>query len=133
MIKITNTTPHSQSDSIIIYDFICIHGEQQSETHTIGLPADIDPLPFLENKYDTSPEDYNIEQEVWANNNQDALHQQALNDESLNYLNDTDWYVTRKLETGVEIPQEIMAKRAQSRLNIQDVIYTDINANPKPI
>jgi hypothetical protein len=31
------------------------------------------------------------------------------------YLNDTDWYVTRQAETGVEIPQEVLDKRAECR------------------
>ena len=33
------------------------------------------------------------------------------------YLIDTDWYVARKVETGVEIPEEILAKRTQARLD----------------
>ena len=36
--------------------------------------------------------------------------------EALSYLVSTDWYVTRKLETGVEIPIEIFIKRAEARL-----------------
>ena len=35
--------------------------------------------------------------------------------EAQKYLNDTDWYVTRLTETGVEIPQEVLAKRAECR------------------
>jgi hypothetical protein len=34
------------------------------------------------------------------------------------YLSSTDWYVTRKLETGVEIPVEITAKRQAARESI---------------
>ena len=36
--------------------------------------------------------------------------------EALVYLNNTDWYVTRKMETGVEIPEEVTIKRAEARL-----------------
>lgn len=32
------------------------------------------------------------------------------------YLADTDWYVTRKMETGVEIPLDVLTKRAEARL-----------------
>ena len=32
------------------------------------------------------------------------------------YLRDTDWYITRKMETGVEIPLEVLTKRAEARL-----------------
>ena len=31
------------------------------------------------------------------------------------YLTNTDWYVTRFAETGIEIPAEIIAKRAEAR------------------
>lgn len=35
--------------------------------------------------------------------------------EARQYLNDTDWYVTRKMETGVEIPEDVTIKRAEAR------------------
>jgi hypothetical protein len=31
------------------------------------------------------------------------------------YLSSTDWYVTRKIETGKEIPEEVSIKRAEAR------------------
>lgn len=31
------------------------------------------------------------------------------------YLAETDWYVTRKAETGAAIPSDILTKRAQAR------------------
>lgn len=37
---------------------------------------------------------------------------------SRKYLADTDWYVIRRTETGVEIPQEILDARAAARLSI---------------
>lgn len=33
------------------------------------------------------------------------------------YLKDTDWYVTRKAETGKAVPEDILTKRAQARLD----------------
>ena len=33
------------------------------------------------------------------------------------YLAETDWYVTRNAETGKTVPGEILAKRAQARLD----------------
>ena len=33
------------------------------------------------------------------------------------YLKDTDWYATRKAETGTAIPEDILTKRAQARLD----------------
>jgi hypothetical protein len=40
------------------------------------------------------------------------------NMESLMYLADTDWYVVREFETGVEVPTEVLTKRAAARLAI---------------
>lgn len=42
-----------------------------------------------------------------------AAHTKA---EALAYLANTDWYVTRKAETGVEIPEEVSRLRAEARL-----------------
>lgn len=36
--------------------------------------------------------------------------------EALKYLSDTDWYIIRKNETGVEIPAEVTTNRAAARL-----------------
>jgi hypothetical protein len=36
------------------------------------------------------------------------------------YLAETDWYVTRKAETGTAIPDDILTKRAQARLDASD-------------
>lgn len=44
-----------------------------------------------------------------------ALHKKS---EALTYLASTDWYVVRKAETGKEIPQEIVEKRAEARLQL---------------
>ena len=42
-----------------------------------------------------------------------AAHTKA---EALAYLASTDWYVTRKAETGVDIPEEVSKLRAEARL-----------------
>jgi len=36
------------------------------------------------------------------------------------YLAQTDWYVTRKAETGTAIPDDVLTKRAQARLDASD-------------
>lgn len=36
----------------------------------------------------------------------------------LKFLNDTDWYVSRFTETGVEIPEDVKEKRAEARKEI---------------
>ena len=33
------------------------------------------------------------------------------------YLRDTDWYVSRKAEAGIEIPADILSARQQARLD----------------
>ena len=33
------------------------------------------------------------------------------------YLSETDWYVTRQAETGTPIPEEVLTKRAQARID----------------
>ena len=38
--------------------------------------------------------------------------------EALAYLRSTDWYVTRKSETGKEIPEDVVAKRNAARLSL---------------
>jgi len=43
-----------------------------------------------------------------------------LNMESLQYLASTDWYLTRKFETGVAVPQEVLIKRQEAREAIQN-------------
>ena len=45
----------------------------------------------------------------------DTLMMRSL--EAKKYLVETDWYVSRKAETGVEIPSDILTKRAQARID----------------
>lgn len=40
--------------------------------------------------------------------------------DALKYLADTDWYATRKAETGTEIPDDVLALRAQARVDASD-------------
>ena len=37
--------------------------------------------------------------------------------DSMQYLKDTDWYTARKAETGKEIPEDVLALRAQARID----------------
>jgi hypothetical protein len=36
------------------------------------------------------------------------------------YLAETDWYVIRKAETGVDVPQEVSEKRQSARLSVTE-------------
>lgn len=42
-------------------------------------------------------------------------------------LSETDWYVTRKFETGVDIPQDIIDQRAEARAKSEE-LESEINA-----
>lgn len=44
--------------------------------------------------------------------------QEKTNAKARRYLATTDWYVIRKMETGVEIPEDISAARVAARLSI---------------
>ena len=47
----------------------------------------------------------------------EAAHteQERINREARSYLSETDWYVLRFQETGVEIPEDVLTKRAEAR------------------
>lgn len=45
--------------------------------------------------------------------------QHLINKEAEKYLADTDWFITRKLETGEEIPEEVSRGRAEARSRIE--------------
>lgn len=57
------------------------------------------------------------EEEI-ANSKNWSLSPEVVNETSLNYLESTDWYVTRFIETGVAIPSDIVKLRAQARKSI---------------
>jgi len=44
--------------------------------------------------------------------------QEVVNREAEAYLRETDWYVTRKQETGIDIPVDIVDRRAEARSRI---------------
>jgi len=44
--------------------------------------------------------------------------QEIINNDSYNYLDDTDWYVTRFAETGVAVPGDVATARANARAAI---------------
>ena len=48
----------------------------------------------------------------------EQLERAKINEESLQYLKDTDWYVTRFMENGTPIPEDVSSKRNTARSNI---------------
>ena len=58
----------------------------------------------------------------------DALSaQERINDQALEYLHDTDWYVIRFIETNKAIPPEITTQRQQAR---EAIVDTDSSGDP---
>jgi hypothetical protein len=47
--------------------------------------------------------------------------QQKINEESLSYLKNTDWYVVRVSETNVKVPDKILKARAGARVAIKEI------------
>jgi len=50
-----------------------------------------------------------------------ASQLKQINDEARRYLSETDWYVIRQQETGVEIPVDILTERQAARNRIVDI------------
>ena len=48
----------------------------------------------------------------------DFKEQDQINAESLQFLSETDWYVTRFVETGIDIPQDIKDQRQEARSKV---------------
>lgn len=48
----------------------------------------------------------------------DKLVLKARSAEAQKYLDSTDWYIVRFMDSGVEVPQEVKDKRAEARLNV---------------
>lgn len=49
----------------------------------------------------------------------EATEQDRINQESLAYLASTDWIVIRSVDEGIPVPEDIKAKRQESRLKIK--------------
>lgn len=64
---------------------------------------------------DSIPSEVVINDEIIA-----SMERNALRKDAKKYLAETDWYVTRKAETGKAIPDDILTKRAQARLDASE-------------
>ena len=49
-----------------------------------------------------------------------ALRQEEVNREARGYLSETDWYIVRNMETGAEVPKEILVKQAEARAAVRE-------------
>jgi hypothetical protein len=73
-----------------------------------------DPAFEYELSEELGPEDW-ADVKPCPQSEKDAHNQSVTNTESLAYLTSTDWYVTRKIETGKDIPDDVIAKRKEAR------------------
>lgn len=84
------------------------------------IPDPVAPEDYTEETY------YRTEQDeapyvIYTKKSEEQLQQirqNKINQAALDYLNSTDWYVTRFTETAVAIPEEIKAKRQAARDSI---------------
>lgn len=51
---------------------------------------------------------------------QEDLDKEYASTNAIQYLQSTDWYVVRKAETGVPVPDNVIIKRAEARQTIKD-------------
>ena len=114
----------------LIYDFSRSHVRKGDQ----ALEANIKPVFSFEYDglaYDSvSTSQYQFENELYDLTDDQITEIEAfiatvepdpteqLNTESRQYLAETDWYVTRKVETDVGIPTDILLARAEARLAI---------------
>lgn len=60
------------------------------------------------------PAEYEVEQiDITA-----QIKQEKTNQEALDYLASTDWYIVRLSETGVSVPVDVLLKRAEARTKV---------------
>jgi hypothetical protein len=60
--------------------------------------------------------------EVLTDEEQAAIDQEEINNASKALLHSTDWYVIRRSDTGVPIPEDIDTARAAARLSIVEEV-----------
>ena len=54
----------------------------------------------------------------WSEDVDPAIAQEEDNNLNRAYLSETDWYVTRKAETGKAVPEDVLTKREAARAAI---------------
>jgi len=56
-----------------------------------------------------------------ANGNKSMIYEDELNIEQFNELQPTDWYFVRKVELGIDVPDEIILERLAIRKKYDDL------------
>ncbi len=86
----------------------CIANDSWGKKEIIELDADGNPTGVV------IPAEYTIE----IIDITQQIEQEKINAESLKYLEDTDWYIIREIDSGIPCPAEIKAARAIARAAI---------------
>lgn len=61
----------------------------------------------------------NTVEEAYTADELRLLSEKEMSDDAVQYLSSTDWYITRQLETGIPVPEEITTLRAEARLKVK--------------
>ena len=85
----------------------------------------MEPVPFTASPDDSAPHGVELYNRAMAGEFgsiapyvEPPVTQAQKQAEARAYLNSTDWYVTRKLETGAEIPADVAKARQQARATL---------------
>lgn len=92
--------------------------DTQEELENLPCVA-LDKIEETSDEYVLHNGEYLLKSEAEVLQNQEEIEKQI--EELQQYLNDTDWYVARKAETGKEIPLEIVEKRQEARNTISEL------------
>lgn len=74
-------------------------------------------MPSMPNSANLICEDIDGVNGKWIDNTA-TIAQALANNTAIAYLAETDWYVTRFVETGIAVPAEITAARASARSSV---------------
>lgn len=79
----------------------------------------LDKIEETSDEYVLHNGEYVLKSDAESLQHQEEIGKQI--EELQKYLDETDWYVTRKAETGKEIPLEIVEKRQEARNTISEL------------
>jgi len=83
------------------------------------LPVFAPDYPYVAKEVVSTPDPYYVEGQVWDEDTKSLVDTPvSISKKAQRYLQSTDWYVIRYLETGVEVPADVTAKRAEARTQV---------------
>lgn len=83
------------------------------------LPVFADSYPYVAKEIVSMPDSFYVQGQVWDEATKSLVDTPvSISKKAEWYLQKTDWYVIRYLETGVEVPADVTAKRAEARTQV---------------